>query len=76
MIVDEEHEWTYKQQDQAPRYHAREAAEQLCELGGATLILGSATPDVVSYQRALWGHFRLLELTERVRPRDRRRRAP
>jgi primosomal protein N' (replication factor Y) len=68
VIIDEEHEWTYKQQDQAPRYHAREAAERLCELTGAVLLLGSATPDVVSYQRSLWGRYRLLELRERVRP--------
>jgi primosomal protein N' (replication factor Y) len=68
VIIDEEHEWTYKQQDQAPRYHAREAAERLCELTDAVLLLGSATPDTVSYQRALWGRYRLLELRERVRP--------
>jgi primosomal protein N' (replication factor Y) len=68
VVIDEEHEWTYKQQDQAPRYHAREAAEKLCELTGASLILGSATPDVVSFQRALWGQHTLLQLHERVRP--------
>ncbi|HEY7269920.1 MAG TPA: primosomal protein N' [Dehalococcoidia bacterium] len=68
VIIDEEHEWTYKQQDQAPRYHARDCAEKLCELTDAVLVLGSATPDAVSYQRALWGRYHLLELTERVRP--------
>jgi primosomal protein N' (replication factor Y) (superfamily II helicase) len=68
IVIDEEHEWTYKQQEQAPRYHAREAAEKLSELANAVLILGSATPDVVSYQRALWGRHTLLELKERVRP--------
>jgi primosomal protein N' (replication factor Y) (superfamily II helicase) len=68
IVIDEEHEWTYKQQEQAPRYHVREAAEKLAELTGAVLILGSATPDVVSYQRALWGRYSLLELRERVRP--------
>ncbi len=68
IVIDEEHEWTYKQPDQAPRYHAREAAEKLAELTDAVLVLGSATPDVVSYQRALWGRYTLLELRERVRP--------
>jgi primosomal protein N' (replication factor Y) len=68
IVIDEEHEWTYKQNDPAPRYHAREAAEKLAELTGAVLLLGSATPDVVSYQKALWGSHRLLELKERVRP--------
>jgi len=68
IVIDEEHEWTYKQQDQTPRYDAREAAARLAALTGAVLILGSATPDIVSYQRALWGRYRLLELKERVRP--------
>ncbi|MPZ49918.1 MAG: primosomal protein N' [Dehalococcoidia bacterium] len=68
IVIDEEHEWTYKQQDPAPRYHARSAAERLAELTGAVLVLGSATPDVESYQRALMGRYRLLELHERVRP--------
>ncbi|HLF72636.1 MAG TPA: primosomal protein N' [Dehalococcoidia bacterium] len=68
IVIDEEHEWTYKQQDQSPRYHARETAEQLAKLTGAALVLGSATPDVVSYQNALWGRHRLLELKDRVRP--------
>jgi primosomal protein N' (replication factor Y) len=68
IVIDEEHEWTYKQQDQAPRYDAREAALKLAELTGAVVVLGSATPDTVSYQRALWGRYELLELRERVRP--------
>ncbi len=68
IVVDEEHEWTYKQQDQVPRYHARETAEKLAELSGAVLLLGSATPDVVTYQGALWGRYRLLTLLQRVRP--------
>ncbi len=66
IIIDEEHEWTYKQNDAMPRYHARETAERLAELTGATLVLGSATPDVVSYRRAVSGRYRLLELPERV----------
>jgi primosomal protein N' (replication factor Y) len=67
IVIDEEHEWTYKQ-EQTPRYHARETAEQLARLCDAVLVLGSATPDVTSYQHALSGRYRLLELPERVRP--------
>lgn len=67
IVIDEEHEWTYKQ-EQVPRYHARETAGRLAELTGAVLLLGSATPDVVTYQQALWGRYRLLALRERVRP--------
>lgn len=68
IVIDEEHEWTYKQQDQSPRYHARAAAIELARLTGAVVLLGSATPDVESYQQALWGNYELLELKERVRP--------
>jgi primosomal protein N' (replication factor Y) len=68
IVIDEEHEWTYKQHDQAPRYHAREAALKLAELTDAVVLLGSATPDVESYQKALWGQHGLQELKERVRP--------
>jgi primosomal protein N' (replication factor Y) (superfamily II helicase) len=68
IVIDEEHEWTYKQNEPAPRYHAREAAERLAELTNSVLLLGSATPDVVSYQKALWGTHKLIELRERVRP--------
>jgi primosomal protein N' (replication factor Y) len=67
IVIDEEHEWTYKQQD-SPRYHARNAAIKLAELAGATIVLGSATPDVESYYRARHGDFQLLELPERVTP--------
>ena len=67
IVIDEEHEWTYKQ-EQAPRYHAREAARRLAEPTGAVLLLGSATPDVATYQQALWGQYRLLTLRQRVRP--------
>jgi len=68
IIIDEEHEWTYKQSDVAPRYHAREAAEKLAGLTGAVLVLGSATPDVTSYRQAERGRYRLLTLPRRVRP--------
>ena len=66
IVIDEEHEWTYKQGDQAPRYHARAVSEQLSEITGATLVLGSATPDISSYRHAQTGHYRLLELPNRV----------
>lgn len=69
IILDEEHEWTYKQEDKTPRYHAREVALKLAELGGACVILGSATPDVESFYRARTGKYRLLEMEERITPR-------
>jgi primosomal protein N' (replication factor Y) len=68
IVIDEEHEWTYKQQDVTPRYHTRQVAFKLAELSGATVVLGSATPDVESYFRALKGDYYLLELPERVTP--------
>jgi len=66
IVIDEEHEWTYKQEEQQPRYHAREVAIKLTELTGSVIIMGSATPDVISYHRAQRGEFRLLELPERI----------
>lgn len=66
IVIDEEHEWTYKQGDQAPRYHARAVAEKISEETGATLVLGSATPDVSSYRAGQTGQYQLLELPERV----------
>ncbi|MBM3154494.1 MAG: primosomal protein N' [Chloroflexi bacterium] len=68
IIIDEEHEWTYKQSDKSPRYHAREAAIRLAELSGAAVILGSATPDVVTYYRSKQGIYQVIELKERVTP--------
>lgn len=53
VIIDEEHENTYKQTSPAPRYDARLVAEKICEINGASLIKGSATPDVESYFKAL-----------------------
>ncbi|MFC1924242.1 primosomal protein N' [Chloroflexota bacterium] len=70
IVIDEEHEWTYKQQDQAPRYHAREVALKLAELTGAVVILGSATPDVESFYRAQHNKYRLLRLPERIAQHD------
>jgi primosomal protein N' (replication factor Y) len=69
IVIDEEHEWTYKQQEQTPRYHAKEVALKLAELTGATVILGSATPDVETYYHAKTGDYTLLELPERLTPR-------
>ena len=67
IIVDEEHEWTYKQTDPPPRYHVREVVERYCELTGAVAILGSATPDLVSHARAQAGRYARLDLARRVR---------
>jgi primosomal protein N' (replication factor Y) len=65
IVIDEEHEWTYKQ-DHAPRYHTRDVASKLAELVGAKVVLGSATPDVVSYYQADRQRNQLLSLPERV----------
>ncbi|MBR1616769.1 primosomal protein N' [bacterium] len=53
VIIDEEHDSSYKQTMPNPRYHARDVAKKLCELYGANLILGSATPSIESYYEAL-----------------------
>ncbi|MBM3948130.1 MAG: primosomal protein N' [SAR202 cluster bacterium] len=66
VVVDEEHEWTYKQEEASPRYHAREVALRLASLTGAAVVMGSASPDVESYRRAERGAYRLLTLPERV----------
>ena len=67
IVLDEEHEWTYKQVDAGPRYHARDAAIKLAELTGAVVVMGSASPDLVSYNAALHGLVGLLVLPNRVR---------
>jgi len=69
IIIDEEHEWTYKQEDKSPRYHARDAAIELARLSGAAVILGSATPDIGSFHKAQQGEYQLVELKERITPR-------
>jgi primosomal protein N' (replication factor Y) len=69
IVVDEEHEWTYKQSDKSPRYHARNVAIKLAEITGAVVILGSATPDVETFYRAQRGEYQLVELKERITPR-------
>jgi primosomal protein N' (replication factor Y) len=65
IIIDEEHEPTYKH-DGSPRYHARDAARRLAELTSSVLILGSATPSVESYYAAQTGRYTLLAMPERV----------
>ncbi len=66
IVLDEEHDAAYKQADPAPRYHAREVTLKLARETGATVVLGSATPDVGIYHRASQGEFQLLELPERI----------
>ena len=65
IVVDEEHEWTYKQHDTSPRYHARQVSLRLSELTQSLVILGSASPDVGSYYAAMRGSHRLHRLTKR-----------
>ena len=65
IIVDEEHEPSYKQQDPAPRYHARSAAIMMAYWYGAKVLLGTATPSIESYHNALSGKYGLVEMKER-----------
>lgn len=65
IIVDEEHETSYKQFDPAPRYHARDAAILLAHLCGAKTLLGTATPSIESYYNAQSGKYGLVELKSR-----------
>lgn len=67
IIVDEEHDSSYKQQDPAPRYHARDTAIYYASLFKAKTLLGSATPSVESYYNAVTGKYGLAELLERFR---------
>lgn len=67
VIVDEEHENTYKQQDPAPRYHARNAAIVLAAMYGAKTLLGTATPSIETWHNAISGKYGLVELKERYR---------
>ena len=62
VIVDEEHETSFKQQDPAPRYHARSAAIMLASMCGAKVLLGSATPSAESYSNALTGKYGLVSI--------------
>ena len=65
IIIDEEHENTYKS-EQNPKYQTKEVAEYLSDLKGCKVILGSATPSIETYYRALTGEMKLLELNSRV----------
>jgi primosomal protein N' (replication factor Y) len=65
IIIDEEHENTYKQFDPAPRYNARDSAIVLAQMHGAKVLLGTATPSVESYYNAETGKYGLVELFER-----------
>lgn len=65
VVVDEEHESSYKQNEPAPRYNARDAAIVLASFWGAFTILGSATPSVETYYKACEGKYGLVELKER-----------
>lgn len=65
VIVDEEHENTYKQQDPAPRYHARNAAIVLASMYGAKTLLGTATPSIETWHNAVSRKYGLVELKER-----------
>lgn len=67
VIVDEEHETSFKQQDPAPRYHARSAAIVLAALFGAKTILGTATPSMESYHNAVTGKYGWVKLTRRYK---------
>ncbi len=65
VIVDEEHESSYKQQDPAPRYNARDVATVLASMHGAKTLLGSATPTIETYYKATTGRYGFIELLER-----------
>ena len=67
ILIDEEHENTYKQQDPAPRYHARSAAIVLAGMYGAKVLLGTATPSIESWYNATTGKYGLVELKERYK---------
>jgi primosomal protein N' (replication factor Y) len=65
IIVDEEHEPSYKQQDPAPRYNARNAAIVLAKMHGAKVVLGSATPSIESFYNAQTGKYGYVQLNKR-----------
>lgn len=67
VIVDEEHETSFKQQEPAPRYHARSAAIMLAAMCGAKTLLGTATPSAETYQNVVNGKYALAELTTRYK---------
>ncbi len=70
IVVDEEQEWTYKQESPTPRYHARDVAIERARREGAVTVLGSATPDVGTMYAALRGEIQLMELPGRITVSD------
>jgi primosomal protein N' (replication factor Y) len=72
IVLDEEHDTSFKADARAPAYHAREVALELAQRREATLLLGSATPSLESYRRAQTGKFQLLALPQRIRGHARR----
>ena len=66
VILDEEHDSSFKQQDPAPRYHTRELAFHLAHKHGALVVLGSATPSLETYNNVAAGHLKVLRLKERA----------
>ena len=66
IVIDEEHETSYKS-EATPKYHARETAVELAKMTGSSVILGSATPSLEAYERALRGEYRLLTLKNRAK---------
>ncbi len=64
IVMDEEHEGSYKSET-SPKYHARETAVEIAARNGASVVLGSATPSLEAYYRALQGHYKLYEMKER-----------
>ena len=67
IVIDEAHEWTYKQSDPVPRYDARTVAGELARRAGATLVFGTATPDAERWFAATEGDLRRLDLPRRIR---------
>lgn len=65
VIIDEEHETSYKS-ELSPKYHAREVAEEVARLNGASLVLGSATPSMEAYYQVKQGKYKLFSLTKRL----------
>ncbi|NQT27605.1 primosomal protein N' [candidate division KSB1 bacterium] len=66
IVVDEEHETSYKQSDPAPRYHARDVAIMRAKIHNCQIVLGSATPSLESYYNSDLGKYKLCQLTERI----------
>ncbi len=66
IVVDEEHDGSYKQEEQAPRYHARDTAIYYAKMNQAVVVLGSATPGMESFNNVQLGKYHLLKLTRRI----------